>query len=211
VLAPHSTSTPTASTDDADLADLAHRISDEYREFQQAFANALAHALAAGDALIEARDRVAIGWKHWLRENCALGASTARLFMQLAHHRERIEAEIERVPELSLRAARGLIAKPKAEPSSTRKRAAASAPAPAPAPTDTAAARIEQWRERRLAELNKTLTKALRTALSLQQSGKSPTNALNGILAKLHAGELDLHDVHIVIAARRAHTRRRSA
>ena len=62
--------------------------------------------------LIEAQGRVSSGWKWWLRENCFLSVRTAMLYMQLARHRAEIEAEIERMGELSLRAAIRLIAEP---------------------------------------------------------------------------------------------------
>jgi hypothetical protein len=74
--------------------------------------NALHHDLDAGDALIKAQAQVSAGWKRWLRENCFLSVRTALLYQQLARHRDEIEAEIERVGELSLRAAVRLIAKP---------------------------------------------------------------------------------------------------
>jgi hypothetical protein len=67
--------------------------------------------LDIGDMLIEAQGRVSSGWKRWLRENCFLSVRTAMLYMQLARHRAEIEAEIERMGELSLRAAIRLIAK----------------------------------------------------------------------------------------------------
>jgi hypothetical protein len=103
-----------SGTKQQELTALARRIRDEHQATQRAFANALAHALNVGDALIEAQTRVATGWSRWLRENCLMGKSTARLFIQLACHHTEIEAEISRVPGLSLRAARRLIAKPKA-------------------------------------------------------------------------------------------------
>ena len=57
--------------------------------------------------------RIPAGWGRWLVDNCGMGVSTAELYMQLARHREKIEVEIERVGELSLRAARRFIAKPR--------------------------------------------------------------------------------------------------
>jgi hypothetical protein len=67
--------------------------------------------------LIAAQARVTTGWKRWLRENCFLSQRTALLYQQLARHRAEIEAEITRLGELSLRAARRLIAEPvKKEP-----------------------------------------------------------------------------------------------
>ena len=64
--------------------------------------NALRAALDAGDALIAAQDRVADGrWTRWLKENCFISARTAQLFMQLARHRDEIEAATARVADLS--------------------------------------------------------------------------------------------------------------
>jgi hypothetical protein len=100
--------TATAAT----LDELAHRIRVASQAAREAWSNALGHALDAGDALNEAQSRVSTGWKKWLRKNCFLGTSTAQLYQQLARHRAEIEAEMARVPELSLRAARRLISKP---------------------------------------------------------------------------------------------------
>ena len=95
------------------LDELARRI----RAFQEATQAATSNALGradAGDALLAARRRISAGWGRWLVDNCGMGVSTAELYMQLARHREKIEVEIERVGELSLRAARRFIAKPRA-------------------------------------------------------------------------------------------------
>jgi len=94
------------------LDELARRI----RAFQEATQAATSNALGradAGDALLAARRRISAGWGRWLVDNCGMGVSTAELYMQLARHREKIEVEIERVGELSLRAARRFIAKPR--------------------------------------------------------------------------------------------------
>jgi len=77
---------------------------------QEAWRNALRLALDAGDALTAAKLQVPEGeWRRWLRANCFLSVRTAELYRQLAAHREQIEAELERVADLSLRAARRLI------------------------------------------------------------------------------------------------------
>lgn len=95
------------------LDELAATVRDELRAAKVALSNALDHVLNAGDALNTAQERVSTNWKSWLRDNCLLGVSTALLYQQLARHRAEIEAEIERIGELSLRAARQLIARPK--------------------------------------------------------------------------------------------------
>ena len=86
-----------------------------HKAARRSAANALAAALNAGDALIELQQALqerGIGWEAWTRKRGCLQLSTARLYAQLARHRAEIEAEIGRVGELSLRAARRLIAEP---------------------------------------------------------------------------------------------------
>jgi hypothetical protein len=97
------------------LEHLAHQVRAGLELARRERCNALHHDLAVGDALLEAQARVSTGWKRWLRENCFLSVRTALLYQQLARHRAEIEAEIERVGELSLRAAVRLLAKPKSE------------------------------------------------------------------------------------------------
>jgi hypothetical protein len=94
------------------LDELAANVRRAIQAAQAEWSNALGHMLDAGDALIEAQSHVSGGWKRWLRNNCFLGVSTAQLYMQLARHRQKIEAEIQRVGDLSLRAARRLISEP---------------------------------------------------------------------------------------------------
>jgi hypothetical protein len=88
-----------------DLDALAAAVRTALQASRQDRCNALRHDLDAGDALIEAQARVSSNWKRWLRDNCFLKVRTAMLYQQLAGHRAEIEAEIERVGELSLRAA----------------------------------------------------------------------------------------------------------
>jgi hypothetical protein len=94
-----------------ELAELAQRIRAALEAVRQANSNALESALAAGDALNAAQERVSSGWGHWLRTNCSLKPSTALLYQQLARHRSEIEARIEEIGALSLRAARRLVTK----------------------------------------------------------------------------------------------------
>jgi hypothetical protein len=95
------------------LASLVERVRAAHAAYQAAQSNALGHAFAAGEILIEIERRgVQTAWKHWLRENCHFGVSTAQLYMQLARHRAKIEAKLRDDPDFSLRAARRLIAKP---------------------------------------------------------------------------------------------------
>src|SRR5262245_53985269 len=116
MLAPNNTPAAEQQDNTTSLAALALCIRAQHRFCQVASVTALRHALNAGDALIRAQTLVSSGWKRWLRNNCFLGARTAQLYQQLARHRDEIEAEISRAPDLSLRAARRLIGKPNTKP-----------------------------------------------------------------------------------------------
>jgi len=97
---------------DLDVDELAVIVRDEIQQARKAWANALAHAMNAGDALIAVQPKVAergITWTKWLKENCFVAVSTAKLYMQLARHRDQIEVELRSRGELSLRGARQLI------------------------------------------------------------------------------------------------------
>ena len=67
------------------LSDLADRIRAEHTAVVSAFSSAVQHALAAGRALIEAKDL--IGHGHWTRflKDCDLGDRQAERYTQLAH------------------------------------------------------------------------------------------------------------------------------
>src|SRR6266536_3535382 len=53
------------------------------------------HRMSAGDLLIEAKAQVPHGeWLPWLESNLAMSDRSARVWMQLAKGREKIEAEI---------------------------------------------------------------------------------------------------------------------
>jgi hypothetical protein len=112
---------------------LAARVREAHAAVQATETNALARALDAGDALlelqVELRDR-GFRWQAWLREKGWLPLSTAKLYVQLANHRDEIEAARADFPELSIRAARRFISKPaKFKPSMT--------PTSAPVVTET--------------------------------------------------------------------------
>jgi len=94
------------------LEDLAGQIRTGIRDLKNSLGNALRIALDVGDALVAARERVPPGkWQKWLRENCFLAVRTANLYVELAGRRDDIEAEIDRVGEMSLRAAKRLISR----------------------------------------------------------------------------------------------------
>ena len=99
----------TAEIDDLDA------LAEEVRKHLQASAaaaqNFLEHALAAGDALIRAKERVKHGdWLKWLK-SCDLSADTAERYLKLARHRTELNSA--RVWNLSLSAALKLVVKKK--------------------------------------------------------------------------------------------------
>jgi hypothetical protein len=101
------------------LDELAVQIRTGISKCQAATANALAAAINTGDALLQAQSKVlaaGIPWQRWLRDNCFIADSTAKLYMRLARHRSEIEARINDGVALSLRAARRLIAKKPGHP-----------------------------------------------------------------------------------------------
>jgi hypothetical protein len=107
------------NSDEPVLDQLVRRVRDAHRAAQDLTANGLAAALEAGDALIELKAHGVPGnWERWVSAACLLGVSTARLYMQLARHRDEVEAALRENPTTSLRAVRRLIAKPTAGPSS---------------------------------------------------------------------------------------------
>jgi|SRR5215475_4020040 len=67
------------------LADLAARIRAEHEACGKAFKTGLAHAIAAGKLLLEAREQIPHGqWLPWLREHCQIPERTARRYMEIA-------------------------------------------------------------------------------------------------------------------------------
>jgi hypothetical protein len=57
----------------------------------QALGSALAHAIACGELLIEAKRQVKHGeWRPWIEANCKVPARTARHYMALARRRKRL-------------------------------------------------------------------------------------------------------------------------
>jgi hypothetical protein len=86
----------------------------EHRAYESTQAAALEHAIAAGDALIEAKARLPHGeWLPWLREHAEFGERTARHYMAIARNRKRV-ADLG-----SVRAAVAELAEPKPKPVKT--------------------------------------------------------------------------------------------
>jgi hypothetical protein len=105
------------------LEELVARVRRAHKVVETAWANALAAALDAGDAVLALQQELqgrGIGWQAWFREWGYLPLSTAKLYAQLAVHRDEIETARAQVPELSLRAARRLISKPQPAPETSQ-------------------------------------------------------------------------------------------
>jgi hypothetical protein len=202
-----------------------------------ALGNALQHAMAAGDALLAARDLVPAGrWQAHLRDKTDINERSARVYIQVAKSRALLERQSSAGP-LSIAAALQYLRDPKKtnKQSSATKSKNGSFEALAWWSGASIAARtqfldgmgllsllaalspdlraqlgqrVAGQRAAKTSKLADTLTSALRTALSLQQTKAEAdqvaigvANALNGILNKLVREGLELHDVEIVISA----------
>jgi hypothetical protein len=76
-------------SNDSEVADLTARIDAEHIAVGQALGSALAHAIACGELLIEAKRRVKHGgWRPWIEANCKVPARTARHYMAMARKRK---------------------------------------------------------------------------------------------------------------------------
>ena len=74
-----------------DLDALAAGIRRELEAAEADFQSAVAHAIEAGELLIEAKAQLPHGaWLSWLDANCPLGEREARRYMQLARNRSRV-------------------------------------------------------------------------------------------------------------------------
>jgi Protein of unknown function (DUF3102) len=86
------------------LVDLAARIRVEHDAASEKLSEALRHAMAAGDLLIEAKELVQHGaWLPWLKDHVAISERTAQIYMRVAKNRAEIEAsKAQSVADLSL-------------------------------------------------------------------------------------------------------------
>jgi Protein of unknown function (DUF3102) len=92
------------------LPDLAVRIRAEHEAVDQSLKSSVAHAMAAGDMLIEAKSLVKHGqWLPWLHEHCTISERTAQLYMRCAKQREVIESNTQPIADLSLNEAAALL------------------------------------------------------------------------------------------------------
>lgn len=95
------------------LCDLAARFKVEHRACIDAMRDSVAHAIAAGEILIEAKAQLKHGqWLPWLKEHCGdVAERTAQLYMRAAKNRATIETEIRNaIADLSLNEAMALLA-----------------------------------------------------------------------------------------------------
>jgi hypothetical protein len=94
------------------LTDLAARIKVEHAAAAEKLSEALRHAMAAGDLLIEAKGLVKHGqWLPWLKDHVDISERTAQLYMRVAKNRAEIEAQKRNdVADLSLGEAMALLA-----------------------------------------------------------------------------------------------------
>jgi hypothetical protein len=99
------------------LNDFAARIETEHEATVTAFKHGAEHAMAAGDLLIEAKTLKKRGgqWLPWLADHCSMSERTAQLYMRLSRNRPEIQANTQRVADMSLRGAVELLAPPDAQ------------------------------------------------------------------------------------------------
>lgn len=97
---------------DTSLPALAAAVRREHDAARTAVGVAVAHGMAAGEALIAAKAALPHGaWAAWLKANVPdLGVRSVQLYMRLARNRHQIEAQ--RVADLPLREAVKLLSRP---------------------------------------------------------------------------------------------------
>lgn len=99
--------------DGLDLPELARRIDAAHRACMGAATTTLRHALEVGCLLIEAKAQLRHGdWLSWLRANTPVTPRQSQRYMQLARHREAIEAKCDLMSHLSLTGALAELAAP---------------------------------------------------------------------------------------------------
>jgi hypothetical protein len=87
----------------ATLEQLAERVRTALKGVTLAGTNLLEHALAAGDALLAAKEAAGHGnWLAWLKRECDLSEDKAERYMQIARGRAKLEANSARLRNLSL-------------------------------------------------------------------------------------------------------------
>jgi hypothetical protein len=92
------------------LPDLAARIRAEHEATSVALKSSVGHAILAGELLLEAKELLKHGlWLPWLAEHCAISERTAQLYMRCAKNRAAIEANTQRVADLTINEAAALV------------------------------------------------------------------------------------------------------
>jgi hypothetical protein len=221
---------------------LVETIKASQRAIREAASAMVSDAIAAGEALRKLKRAVSRGgWGAYLRHRCDLSERTAQVYMRLAEHRAEIEADPQRAADLSLRSALKLIGSP---PGNNASAGGAKSPLSViawinatleqrcrfvnaiglPALLEAIPLswhselehRVDGRRAAASMDVNQTLSKALRLALSFQKTATDRDNtshavasALNGILAKAAAAGLDINDLEI--RARKIPANRRRA
>ena len=103
--------------DDVNLDSLAEQANDFHARSEEAGRARIEYALAAGQALVEAKRLVAHGgWLPWLEEHFAGSQQNASNYMRLAANYQRVSNLLADDPDLSIREALKAIAKPKDKP-----------------------------------------------------------------------------------------------
>ncbi|HEY7297224.1 MAG TPA: DUF3102 domain-containing protein [Xanthobacteraceae bacterium] len=204
---------PTAEIDDLDA--LAKEVCRHLTASANAAQNFLEHALAAGDALIRAKEQIKHGdWLKWLK-SCDLSADTAERYMKLARHRA--ELNYAGVRNLSLSVALRLIAKPQSANSKPKKKTKPATSFDALAWWTNAsqkershflegvglkpllAAIPPAWQqdaEREIGPVSSRATTLLKLALSTDNEGEAVA-ALADVKRVLAAGRYDHHDLEL--------------
>lgn len=97
------TITMSAPSEPAMLEELADTVNREHRLVEQAVSAALGHAIKAGEALLQARERVPTGdWQRWLKDNVDFSYPTATNYVRLAQHRDAVLASGEKTVSRAL-------------------------------------------------------------------------------------------------------------
>lgn len=103
------------SNDLISLEALAHRINEQQDRIEQAWGITLERAKQAGEMLMEAKRLAGHGnWLPWLETHCRVSASMAEKYVKIAKGWDMLVGENpEHVPNLSIRDAVKLLAKPR--------------------------------------------------------------------------------------------------
>jgi hypothetical protein len=163
-----------------DLGQLATYIKDRHEETLDLTCNALTVAMAAGDALIAAKEKVAHGeWERWCRQECGVSERLCQTYMELDRNRAAIEAKAQ-TTALSIDAALRFLRQSKGT-----------------------ARKTPQNCTRSHAELSAKVLASLKNGLSLANddiaNDHEIASAIRAANRLLTANKFDLHDLEITI------------